>query len=592
MDPVAKRISGLRSLVAVMLGVAAGIVGVVSYMGLSLIEGSSAKYRFTSTVEAAVSKLDEDFKNMDNGIRLLAQTYVEKNPSLSDWPTVALPNYYTDSGTLTKDISGADTIAFVPLVKPDDLSRYEAFMFNYWDNDPSILAAGGGGGYYSAEGDRGIWSLNDTANGFPVTSSLTYHDTSGSTSWGEGKRILPVTQALFKDNLEPNILGWNVYSDKEQGEAADRLVQCVEDSDWKTATQKCGATVRIAASSPTRDFLRKTDTELEYVQSHRSVALVVENGGSHEFVGMVGAQYSWGHLLSRIFADDISGIDIVVQYHGFTFTCRIKEGVAEIVGGSQAEGYGDVASKKYAQYKQYVANAHQSSQLQIETDEQYNLEMTFYPTDDFIKNYRTNLPIYVACAGVLLILLVSLVFVGYDVAVRGKLVSSEIVLDTKRRFVRFVSHEIRTPMNAVRLGMTLFSTEIDNFIAKLAGKPLEEVMEVLQTIVADWKKIAVDVLDNTEAAVDVLNDLLNYDKIESGTLQLEFSMVPVWNALQRTFKTFVLQAREKEIVFQLQGEMFGADASLLVGDLGNLHCVGDETRITQVLFTFPYTYWR
>ncbi|KAJ1429452.1 histidine kinase-like ATPase [Ochromonadaceae sp. CCMP2298] len=298
---------------------------------------------------------------------------------------------------------------------------------------------------------------------------------------------------------------------------------------------------------------------------------------------MLGAQYSWGHLLSRIFADDVSGIDIVVQYRGFTFTCRVKEGVAEIIGGSQAAGYGDVASKKYAQYKEYVANAHESSQLQIETDDQYNLEMTFYPTEHFMKSYRTNLPIIVACCGVMLILLVSLVFVGYDVAVRGQLDSKEIVLGTKRRFVRFVSHEIRTPMNAVRLGMTLFSTEIDDFVAKLAGKSLEEVMEVLQTTLTDWRQIAVDVLDNSEAAVDVLNDLLNYDKIESGTLQLEFSMVPVWNVLQRTFKTFVLQAREKGIVFQLEGEMFGADASLLVGDLGSLHCLGDETRITQVL---------
>jgi hypothetical protein len=78
-----------------------------------------------------------------------------------------------------------------------------------------------------------------------------------------------------------------------------------------------------------------------------------------------------------------------------------------------------------------------------------------------------------------------------------------------------------------------------------------------------------------------------YDKIESGSLQLEFMMVPVWKCVQRTFVTFALQAREKEIVFQLQGEMFGADASLqLVGDLGTLQCVGDATRITQVC-TFP-----
>jgi signal transduction histidine kinase len=114
---------------------------------------------------------------------------------------------------------------------------------------------------------------------------------------------------------------------------------------------------------------------------------------------------------------------------------------------------------------------------------------------------------------VVLILLVSMVFVGYDVAVRGQAAQKELVLDTKRRFVRFVSHEIRTPMNAVRLGMTLFSTEIDSLATKLAGKSLEEVNAVLQETLADWRQIAVEVLDNTEAAVDVLNDLLNYDRV-------------------------------------------------------------------------------
>jgi signal transduction histidine kinase len=177
----------------------------------------------------------------------------------------------------------------------------------------------------------------------------------------------------------------------------------------------------------------------------------------------------------------------------------------------------------------HVADAHPSSQLQIERGEQYNLQMIYYPTEAFMAPIFTPLPIILACCGVLLILLVSLVFVGYDMAVRGQLVSNEIlldtvrgeaarkeiVLDTKRSFVRFVSHEIRTPMNAVRLGMTLFSTEIDGLVAKLAGKSVEEVMEVLHTTLTDWRQIAVDVLDNTVAAVDVLNDLLNYDKVSS-----------------------------------------------------------------------------
>ncbi|KAJ1414473.1 histidine kinase-like ATPase [Ochromonadaceae sp. CCMP2298] len=210
--------------------------------------------------------------------------------------------------------------------------------------------------------------------------------------------------------------------------------------------------------------------------------------------------------------------------------------------------------------------------------------MTFYPTETFIAEFTTFLPILVACSAVALILLVSAFFVGYDVAVRGQAARKEIVLDTKRRFVRFVSHEIRTPMNAVRLGMTLFTSEIDGLGAKLAGLSLEDVHTMLQGILMDWRQIAMDVQENTETAVDVLNDLLNYDKIESGSMRLEFSMVPVWKVLQRTFATFVLQAREKGIVFQLQGDMFDADATLqLVGDLGSLCCVGDDTRIAQVL---------
>jgi hypothetical protein len=70
-------------------------------------------------------------------------------------------------------------------------------------------------------------------------------------------------------------------------------------------------------------------------------------------------------------------------------------------------------------------------------------------------------------------------------------------------------------MNAVRLGMTLFSTEIDSLVRKMEGKSLEEVMGLLRETLLDWRQIAVDVLENSEAAVDVLNDLLNYDKVSA-----------------------------------------------------------------------------
>jgi hypothetical protein len=122
MDPVAKRIGRLRALMGVMLTAAALVVGFVTYIKLSHNESSSTKDRFASIVEAAASKLDHNFLKMDDALRLLAQAYAESNPSLSDWPTAVLPSF-RNSARLVRQIAGADTIAFAPLVKPQDLSR-------------------------------------------------------------------------------------------------------------------------------------------------------------------------------------------------------------------------------------------------------------------------------------------------------------------------------------------------------------------------------------------------------------------------------------------------------------------------------------
>jgi signal transduction histidine kinase len=51
---------------------------------------------------------------------------------------------------------------------------------------------------------------------------------------------------------------------------------------------------------------------------------------------------------------------------------------------------------------------------------------------------------------------VSMIFLLYDFAVSRQSERQQVVLDTKRRYVRFISHEIRTPLNTIRLGLKLF----------------------------------------------------------------------------------------------------------------------------------------
>jgi signal transduction histidine kinase len=84
--------------------------------------------------------------------------------------------------------------------------------------------------------------------------------------------------------------------------------------------------------------------------------------------------------------------------------------------------------------------------------------------------------------------------------------------------------------------------------------------------------------------VDVLNDLLNYDKIETGTLRLEFSSVPIWQVLKKTTAGFAMQAKEKKVSFTLTGKLW--DGQLSPSELAEyqaLRVVGDSMRISQVL---------
>ena len=54
--------------------------------------------------------------------------------------------------------------------------------------------------------------------------------------------------------------------------------------------------------------------------------------------------------------------------------------------------------------------------------------------------------------------------------------------------------------------------------------------------------ITLDVQENALTAVSVLNDILNYDKIESHTLSLEIDRVGLLSLLERTVQQFQVQA--------------------------------------------------
>ena len=121
----------------------------------------------------------------------------------------------------------------------------------------------------------------------------------------------------------------------------------------------------------------------------------------------------------------------------------------------------------------------------------------------------------------------------------------------KDEFLSIISHEIRTPINAV-LGISHLL---------LIENPKEEQLENLNALKY-----------SSENLLSLVNNILDFNKIASGSLELEkidFNLEQILNGLQTIFR---YEAKEKNIFFIIKKD------SLLPKML-----IGDSTRISQIL---------
>lgn len=99
----------------------------------------------------------------------------------------------------------------------------------------------------------------------------------------------------------------------------------------------------------------------------------------------------------------------------------------------------------------------------------------------------------------------------------------------------------------------------------------------IKTQLEDWISLVHDIVESVNAAIAVLNDLIDYDKIDSGTMSLQLEPLPVWRFVETSIHPFIVPARTKDIdmdIQWIQPTNVAEEKSLLV--------LADRVKLSQV----------
>ena len=133
----------------------------------------------------------------------------------------------------------------------------------------------------------------------------------------------------------------------------------------------------------------------------------------------------------------------------------------------------------------------------------------------------------------------------------------------KSAFLANISHELRTPMNAI-IGMTELALQ-----------------ETLSPVVRDYLQT---VQSSADMLLGLLNEILDFSRLESGKFLLESSPFSLRQAVDETIKVLAVRAQEKGL--EIHSEVAGDCPDKLLGDSLRLrqvltNLVGNAVKFTQ-----------
>lgn len=187
--------------------------------------------------------------------------------------------------------------------------------------------------------------------------------------------------------------------------------------------------------------------------------------------------------------------------------------------------------------------------------------------------------------------------------VRFEVVNVKHALETKKCIARHVYHEMRTPLNIVVIGLELLSNALfSNPSSTEINEESGEVTQHNQNIGEEDAEL-VEIMDNVmlscATTVEILNDMLVFEKLEMGSYTLNLNYYNVIQFVKQTLKSFLMQAKAKNIKIKLidqldsskdmksNGPSASGVRSKSINSSGDCHCIKiDAVKMSQVLRNF------
>lgn len=120
----------------------------------------------------------------------------------------------------------------------------------------------------------------------------------------------------------------------------------------------------------------------------------------------------------------------------------------------------------------------------------------------------------------------------------------------KKDFISTVSHELRTPLTSVRGSLGLLASGVMGDLPPEA----RQMVHVAER--------------NSVRLIALINDILDFDKLESGMMEMDLRPTPLLRILERSIESVSAMALQEEVEIELH--------------CGNATVIGDEARLTQV----------